>query len=307
MAKYTNIMHLPNTPKLLLYWTRAVRIRFLLASVIAVSNGLGIAFWKTGEVDYLSAILTYIGVICLHVSVDLLNDYWDYKRGIDLITKRTKFSGGTGVLPEKLLKPESVYRAGIIFLVLGTVVGAYFVVVRGPTIAAILGFAIVSIYFYSTKIVNAGIDEFFVALKGMLIVIGTVYVQTAQIGTAAIYTGVLVGMLSAIVLLVNSFPDYEADKTKGRKTLVIVLGKRSTAKLSVILFIIIYTLVVSGIIFNYTKIYSLLTFLSLPFAYSAAKNLVRYDWSNQMMERIMASTVTFSRVTGFLLALSLFL
>ncbi|GBL41598.1 hypothetical protein EMGBD3_09660 [Nitrosarchaeum sp.] len=57
--------------------------------------------WRQNyTIDPLAAVLTFAGVISLHASVDLLNDYWDYKRGIDTITKRTKMSGGTGVLPE---------------------------------------------------------------------------------------------------------------------------------------------------------------------------------------------------------------
>src|ERR687888_430747 len=112
-------------------WLRAIRIRFLLASVIAVSNGLAIAYWKFGQLDPLYTVLTYLGVGFLHASVDLLNDYWDHKRGIDSATTRTKFSGGTGVLPERILSPKSVYTAGVIFLVLGASIGAYFVAIRG--------------------------------------------------------------------------------------------------------------------------------------------------------------------------------
>ena len=113
--------------------------------------------------------------MALHASVDLLNDFWDYKRGIDTTTKRTKMSGGTGVLPEGLLKPSSVYRAGIIFLIIGGAIGVYFVFTDGLIIAAILAFAILSIYFYSTKIVDSGLAEFFVAVKGMMIVLGSIF------------------------------------------------------------------------------------------------------------------------------------
>ena len=94
--------------RIIINWIRAIRIRFLLASAIAAANGMAVAVWKYGVFDLSSAILTFAGVLCLHASVDLLNDYWDYKRGIDKITKRTKFSGGTGVLPENLLKPKMV-------------------------------------------------------------------------------------------------------------------------------------------------------------------------------------------------------
>src|SRR5919206_2262004 len=118
-------------------WLRAIRIRFLLASVIAVSNGLAISYWKYGIIDPLYAVFTYIGVILLHASVDLLNDYWDHKRGIDSATTRTKFSGGTGVLLENILTPKAVYTAGMIFLILGASVGVYFVAIRGITIALI--------------------------------------------------------------------------------------------------------------------------------------------------------------------------
>ena len=104
-------------------WLRVIRIRFLLASIIAVSVGLSIHWWQNYSLELFEAMLTFTGVMALHASVDLLNDYWDYKRGIDTKTKRTKMSGGTGVLPEGLLRPKSVYRAGIAFLIIGSAIG----------------------------------------------------------------------------------------------------------------------------------------------------------------------------------------
>ena len=89
-------------------WLRVIRIRFLLASVIAVSVGLAITWWHSSNVTVFDAILTMAGVLALHASVDLFNDYWDFKRGIDTATKRTKMSGGSGVLPEGILKPRQV-------------------------------------------------------------------------------------------------------------------------------------------------------------------------------------------------------
>ena len=71
-------------------WLRAIRIKFLLASVIAVSLGLSVTWWHSGTIDIFQAALTMGGVIALHASVDLLNYYWDFKRGIDTKTKRTR-------------------------------------------------------------------------------------------------------------------------------------------------------------------------------------------------------------------------
>jgi 1,4-dihydroxy-2-naphthoate octaprenyltransferase len=288
-------------------WLRAIRIRFLLASVIAVSNGLAIAYWKYGIIDPVYAVLTYIGVVFLHASVDLLNDYWDHKRGIDSSTKRTKFSGGTGVLPENLLTPRTVYIAGIIFLILGASIGAYFVAIRGITIAVILSFAVVAIYFYSTRIVNAGLGELFVAIKGAMIVLGTLYVQNAVLEPAALYGGAIVGILSATVLFINSFPDYEADRSKGRHTLVIILGRKTGSSIFPIFIITAYALIVGGIFLGFTKIYSLVSFASIPVA---IKSILSLRKEPEIIEKIvpaMASAITYSRITGFLLAISFIL
>ncbi|HEX2169741.1 MAG TPA: prenyltransferase [Nitrososphaera sp.] len=285
-------------------WLRVIRIRFLLASVIAVSNGLAITYWKYSTIDPLYAILTYIGVVFLHASVDLLNDYWDYKRGIDVSTKRTKFSGGTGVLPENLLEPRTVYIAGLIFLVLGASIGTYFIIVRGIAIAIILGFAVTAIYFYSTKIVNAGLGELFVAIKGAMIVLGSLYVQNATLDLAALYGGAIVGLLSATVLFINSFPDYQADKSKGRRTLVIIFGRKAASTIFPIFIIAAYALIAGGIFFGLTKVYSLITFVSMPLAIKSALALRKDPESIDNIVPAMASTVTYSRITGFMLAMS---
>ncbi|MFM7796454.1 MAG: prenyltransferase, partial [Candidatus Nitrosotenuis sp.] len=254
-------------------WFRVIRIKFLLASVISVSLGLAISYWQTRTLDIMSAVITMGGVIALHSSVDLLNDYWDFKRGIDSLTKRTKFSGGTGVLPEGLLKPSSVYFAGMIFLMLGSIAGAYFVLFHGWIIAIILGFAILSIYFYSTKIVDSGLGEVFVGIKGAMIVLGTIYIQTHQIILVNILSGIIAGTLSSFVLFLTSIPDHDADKEKGRKTLVILLGKNSASKLFWIFPGITYGIIITGITFGILPYYCLISLGSIPLLVKSGKKI----------------------------------
>ena len=281
-------------------WLRVIRIRFLLASVIAVSTGLAINWWHTTQLDIFHAILTMGGVIALHASVDLLNDYSDYKRGIDTKTQRTKMSGGTGVLPEGLLQPKQVYRAGIAFLILGALIGSYFVIVDGIIIGILLTFAVLSIYFYSTKIVDSGLAEIFVAIKGTVIVLGTYFIQTSEITSAALMGGIFVGVLSSLVLFITSFPDHDADKSKGRKTLVIVLGKQKATSMFWIFPIIAYSILFSGIIFEIFPIYSLIALVVIPLIIKSGKSLRKNFDDVQGLVPAMASTITFSRVTGAL-------
>ncbi len=289
-------------------WLRAIRFRFLAASAIAVTCGLALTIWyQPQNFSLIYAILTYIGIFCLHSSVDLLNDYWDFKRGIDLRTKKTKFSGGTGVLPQGLLKPRHVYLAGISFLILGLMIGGILVFFKGFVIAIILLFAGLSIILYSSKLVNWGLGELFVGAKGALIVVGTFYVQNSSITIESFVLGIIIGLLSSLVLFINSIPDIVPDRQMGRKTLAIMIDKRSNR--FILLFVVginvgIYLLTIgffSTLVNSYFSIIPCI--LLIPYI-----GLMLYRFKNFLYNlerlnndyyiRIMANTVLFSRFFG---------
>lgn len=283
-------------------WFRVIRVRFLLVSIIAVSVGLSLNWWQHGSFDTFAAVFTFVGVMALHASVDLLNDFWDFKRGIDTKTPKTRMSGGTGVLPEGLLKPSSVYRAGIVALVVGSAIGGYFVITHGLVVAVILGFAIVSIYFYSTKIVDSGLGEFFVAVKGSMIVIGTYFIQSGLITSESILAGIAVGSLSSLVLFIASFPDHDADKSKGRKTLVILVGKPNAVNLFWLFPSISYLAIIAGVVTNLFPIPSLISLFALPLMIKSGLGLRKnYDSVDELVP-FMSSTMLFGRITGALFA-----
>ncbi|MBT3761734.1 MAG: prenyltransferase [Candidatus Nitrosopelagicus sp.] len=281
-------------------WLRAIRIKFLLASVIAVSLGLSVTWWHSGTIDIFQAALTMAGVIALHASVDLLNDYWDFKRGIDTKTKRTPMSGGTGVLPEGLLKPKSVYNAGILFLVIGGLIGGYFVVLHGVVIGVILAFAIMSIYFYSTKIVNWGLAEVFVAVKGTLIVMGTYYIQNSELTDVVVLSGIVVGALSSLVLFVASFPDHDADKEKGRRTLVILFGRKKATSIFYIFLIVSYGIIIVCAAMSIIPVFCLISLAAIPVAINSIRKLKSSISNEDKIIPAMKSTLMFSRIAGAL-------
>jgi 1,4-dihydroxy-2-naphthoate polyprenyltransferase len=296
-------------------WLRAIRFRFLAASAIAVTCGLALTIWyQPQDFSSIYAILTYIGIFCLHSSVDLLNDYWDFKRGIDLRTKKTKFSGGTGVLPEGLLKPRQVYLAGIFFLILGLIIGGIFVYFKGFIIAIILLFAALSIVLYSSKLVNWGLGELFVAAKGALIVVGTSYVQNSSITLESVVLGIIIGLLSSLVLFVNSIPDIVPDRQMGRKTLAIMINERSNR--FILMFVVginvgIYLLTIGFFSTLINSSFSIIPcILLIPYI-----GLMLYRFKNFLYNfnrlnddyyiRIMANTVLFSRFYGISLIIGI--
>lgn len=241
--------------------------------------------------------------MCLHISVDLLNDYSDFKNGIDTNTKRTRYSGGTGVLPENLIKPRVIYCAGIAFLILGGLTGLYFVTIKGIVILILLSFAIISIYFYSTNIVNAGLGELFVGIKGCMIVMGSYYIQSDTIGFTSVFVGIIVGLLSAAVLLITSFPDYDADKKSGRRTLVILSGRENSVKIFTLLIMVTYGMIIVGSILNIISIFSIIGLLSTPFAAKAIYKLRQFNDTSPLISS-MGNTIIYSRTCGLLLAMS---
>jgi 1,4-dihydroxy-2-naphthoate octaprenyltransferase len=284
---------------------RAIRLKFLLASLIASAIGISLAFWKYSSFDLIYALLTLAGVFSLHASIDLLNDYWDYKRGIDKVTKRTKFSGGSGVIPENILSPKTVYKAAIFLLIVGITIGSYFVLLRGLFIAVVLVFSVLSIFFYSSRIVNFGLAELFVGIKGALIVIGSFYVQTSFIELPVIFIGIIIGLLSSSVLLINSFPDYNADRLGGRRTLVIIVGKRNSYRIFSVLIVTVYALILIGISINFMSAYSITCLVSAPYALKAIRDLRRNYDDGDALVPAMTATVNYSRITGLAMLITM--
>jgi 1,4-dihydroxy-2-naphthoate octaprenyltransferase len=292
-------------------WLRAIRFKFLAASAIAVTNGLVLSYWyQSLNFNILYAVLTYIGIFCLHSSVDLFNDYWDYKRRIDFFTKKTKYSGGTGVLPNGLLKPNEVYLAGFLFLICGLSIGISFIFIKGYIIALILGFATLSIILYSTKLVNVGLGELFVAIKGMLIVVGSFYVQNGYIIMESFLSGAITGLLSSLVLYINSIPDIKADKDHGRRTLAIIFENFIWYKRFLLILFFFALIYILTFILYYSLINSLYLFIVniflIPLSISIINDFYHFLKDrmeiNKFYEKIMEKTVLFSRLYGLSIA-----
>ncbi len=281
-----------------------VRVRLLSASIVSVTCGLVIA-WATLRIfNFEYAILTYVGVICAHASIDLLNDYFDYKSSIDLITVRTPLSGGTGVLPEGLLEPQSVYRAGMVLLACGAFIGLILTLMRGFVVGAFLVFGILSVYFYSTKIANFGFGEVLLVVKGTLIVVGSYYVQSLAFATTPVLVGIIMGLLSSSALYVNQFPDFEADKKCGRRNLVVRLGLRNAARAYVIYPVLSFSLVMVGVLIGDIPLFALFSFVALPLFYKTSRMLTAGKFDTSSLFPAMTQNVLGARIVGIIVTLA---
>jgi len=71
------------------------RAPFLILSIVCVVLGASVAVANQINISLSLLALTLAGALLAHISVNMLNEYFDFKSGLDLATKRTAFSGGS--------------------------------------------------------------------------------------------------------------------------------------------------------------------------------------------------------------------
>jgi 1,4-dihydroxy-2-naphthoate octaprenyltransferase len=219
-----------------------------------------------------------VGLLLIHVSVNTLNEYFDFKAGIDLRTVKTPFSGGSGVLPAGLLKPSSVLRLGIACFLLASLIGVYFVIVVGVMLLPVLVLGAFFTLLYSNLLVRVGLSEVSAGLgMGLLPVLGAYYVHAGFYGLNAFLAAVPSCLLVFNLLLLNEFPDVEADEAGGRRNLVMVLGWRGAAALYGVLTFSVYVFLAICVLQGLLPSFILLGFLTLPFAFQAVRNSLTFN------------------------------
>jgi 1,4-dihydroxy-2-naphthoate octaprenyltransferase len=283
-------------------WFFETRPQFLLLSVVLAFLGAAIA-WYDGAFHLGHALLAFVGLLLAHISVNVLNDYFDYRSGIDLNTKRTPFSGGSGILPASLLSPKQVLWLGLSALILAVPIGIYFVVIKGWLLLPLLVVAAACILLYTPFILRVKWPEWSPGLgMGTLPVLGAYFVQTGEYTWPAVIAAIPSGILVHNLLLLNEFPDTEADRQAGRRTLPITMGKEKAGIVYSILTVIVYLWIVVAAVLTIMPWWSLIALASIPFAVRAIKGARR----PQEMDRLvpaMADNVMVVLITQLLLGI----
>jgi len=274
----------------------------LLLSVVLAFLGTSIA-WYDGYFHLGYALLAFVGLLLCHISVNVLNDYFDYRSGIDLETKRTPFSGGSGILPPALLKPRQVFWLGMGSFLLAIPIGVFFVITRGWALLPLLLAAAVYLLFYTPFILKTRWPEWAAGLGlGTLPVLGTYFVQTAAYTIPAVIASIPSGILVHNLLLLNEFPDVEADRKAGRKTSPIIMGAAKAAIFHSVLTVAVYLWIIGGVVAGQMPVFSLIALLTLPFAIKAIRGALKYQDMSKLVPA-MASNVLVVLLTQLLLGI----
>ena len=288
-------------------WLLETRPQFLLLSVVLAFLGNCIAWYEfkefggTFHLGY--ALLAFFGLLLCHISVNVLNDYFDYRSGIDLEVKRTPFSGGSGILPAALLKPRQVFWFGLVSFLLAVPIGIYFVIARGWLLLPLLLVATICTLLYTPFITKLGWPEWAPGVGlGALPVLGTYFIQTTAYTPAAVIACIPSGILVHNLLLLNEFPDAEADKKASRKTLPITMGKTKAGIVYSALTLVVYLWIIGGVVAGQMPAFSLLALLTLPLAIKAIQGALKPQQMDKLVPA-MANNVLVVLLTQLLLGI----
>jgi 1,4-dihydroxy-2-naphthoate octaprenyltransferase len=210
-------------------WLGVARAPFLLLPVTLVAAGAAAAAYE-GAFAWGPTVLAVVGLVLLHAAVNALNEASDMATGIDLRTTRTPFSGGSGTLPAGRLSVRATRAFAYTCAVIGGLIGGWFALRLDPLFALLMAAGAASVLFYSDLFARTGVGEIFAGLGlGALPIWGAAWVQGPLPGPAALWAGVPGFFMTFDLLLLNEFPDEEADRAGGRHNLVLMLGRKGAA------------------------------------------------------------------------------
>ncbi|MCP4602829.1 MAG: prenyltransferase [Proteobacteria bacterium] len=288
-------------------WAGQIRAPFLLLSVILVLIG-GAVGYQDNVFNWFRVVLAMIGVTLAHVAVNLLNELSDYKTGIDEHTTRTPFSGGSGSLQSKNTSPKAVLITAVAALVIAFAIGLYLTWVSGWALMLLIaagGFATV---FYTSHMSRWMLGELAAgACLGTFVVLGTYFAQAATLTPTVIWLSIPPGILTALLLLLNEFPDVEADLTGGRRHLVIVLGRKRAALVYTFALTMSYLILIFGVVMGRFPITVLLTLLTLPLAAKAVSGALKHGADTEKLIPAMGANVGVVLGTDLLIAVAYFI
>jgi len=298
-------------------WGAQIRGSFLVLSVLLAGIGLALAgesILRSGvSFNGLKAALVAIGVVLSHASVNLFNEYSDWKTGIDSSTERTPFSGGSGMMQEGLTKPGHVLAAALGTLVAAMAIGIYFIVVSHWILIPIILVGGLSILFYTPFLAKILLGEIFAGLSlGSLVVIGAYIAMTADPSMApadiitlkSVLVSIPPGILTFLLLFLNEFPDMEADRKGGRFHLVIFLGKKKASILYIMGLVLVYLSIIIIPILGVSSWWVLVALLTVPVAARAGKAAFTHRDDTKNLVPAMGMNVIIVLATDALLAVA---
>lgn len=244
-------------------WYRAARPRTLTATYVPLGLAAVIAL-DDGTFQPMPFALALIGALLLQIAANLINEYFDYRRGAEDL----KQAGQGMILKTGLLTPREILIGAIVTVVGGALIGLFLLFQSGPLLLWIgLGGVLVVITYTAGPFPLAynGLGEIAVFIfMGPLMILGAYYVMAREFSVVPVLVGVPVGFMVAAILHANNVRDMDADRAVNKRTLAVLLGRRAANAEYILLVGGAYVMVALMVVFGIMPVTTLIAAITLP-------------------------------------------
>lgn len=281
-----------------------------IASTVPMAVGAAMAFSLENVFHAGWFLLTLLGIYLIEIGKNAVNEYVDYRSGVDIYvepSKRTPFSGGKKAIVDGKLTLHQAAIIAAVTMLAGVIIGLIIVFYREPAVLWIGMAGIFTALFYSLpplKFSYRGVGELIVGFTfGPLILSGTYLVQAGTISGEAVLASLPIGFIIANVLWINQYPDFEADSKGGKYNMLVRLGKKRGLFVFIFLFAAAYCSLLVLVLVTGDFAW-LLALISLPLAVRSVRVALRHYEQVPRLVEANAKTILAYQVTGAAMVLS---
>lgn len=286
-----------------------MRLPFVILAPACVLVGLGTAYSQTGRINWFYYTLVLIAGIAAHISVNAFNEYFDFKSDLDSRTQKTPFSGGSGTLQAH---PE--LAGATLLLAWGTLsisglIGLYFIYVWGWYALPIGILGLLLLYGYTAWMVYHPVLCLIAPGLGFgpLMVLSTHFALTGTFTLQPLIASLVPFFLVSNLLLLNQFPDLEADRSIGRRHYPVLLGRTASGYIYIAFLISAYLVIGLGVFFGILPRFALLALFTLVLAVQIILNILKNAENIPALMPSLGQNVLVNLITPVLLAIGLFI
>jgi 1,4-dihydroxy-2-naphthoate octaprenyltransferase len=286
---------------------RTCRPTFLILTPVCVFLGLSTSLTAGSPINVVLVLLVLIGAISAHISVNTLNEYHDYKSGLDLKTEKTPFSGGSGALADSPEMAGLVLTVGLAALLVTVVIGIHLVHELGIQIMPIGIMGVILIVTY-TQWLNRFPFLCLIAPGlgfGVLMVVGTHVILTGGHSQLPWMVSVAPFFLINNLLLLNQYPDMEADASVGRNTFPIAYGLKISNLVYAFFMLTAYAFIMLMIARGFLPSLSIIALIPVALSAFSLFGAIKYSAGIGLIPSYMAANAAAAILTPLLLGVSI--
>jgi 1,4-dihydroxy-2-naphthoate polyprenyltransferase len=255
-------------------WLVATRAAVFLMTFISAAIA-GLLALSAGQFNLVRWLLVVIGLIFAHATNNLLNDYTDYKRGVDKNNYfRTQY--GPQPLESGLLNEKQLLTYAAVTGLIAVAAGIPLIIFGGKLALLLMGLGIIFVLFYTWPLKYIGMGELAVVLIwGPLMVGGGYYVITGTWSWIVALASLPYALGPTAVLFGKHIDKLQEDKAKGIHTLPVIIGEKAARYTVLGMIAVQYLAVAYLVLVGFFSPFVLIVFLSLytiPRVYGVYKN-----------------------------------